>query len=540
MGDSINPRDLVAVVFRHKKKVLLCTFLVFGAAVVATAVMQPRFRSEAMLFLRLGRENVALDPIVGSSVVAIPQGREDEINSVVEILKSRELAEQVVDRVGTEAILALPASNELAEPADAASSQTASTTAWPAWAESAMGSLEPYLSRLKPGGSLTPRDQALEKFQKMLSVWAPKRSTVVYMAYEGPTPETAQQVVSNLLELYLEQHVRLNRTAGAHDFFVEQTGESRQRLDGLETELRDMKTRTGMASVEDQRKILVDRIGRLEDNALTTNSELVSMDAELAALNEKLDRLPETRVVQRVSGMPNQAADLMRQQLYALQLKEQELLSVFNEDTRQVREIRRQIQEAQGILAKQEYEKTQSTNAADPTFQQLHLTLHSKQTLAASLRAKLEKSREQLAEAKTALAELNDHELKIAQLRREVELQESTYKKYSENLEQARIDQALKLERISNLSVAQPATFSPKAHWPKKTLLWAAGLLGGFVAGAGLALVLEYFDHTLKTEQDLEQQLELTPLVCVPRWTSSRLTSVARTSPERHGYANAR
>lgn len=530
MGDSINPRDLLAQIFRHQKKVLACFFIVFGGSVLATALIQPRFRSEAMLFVRLGRENVALDPIVGSSVVAIPQAREDEINSVVEILKSRELAQQIVDRLGPGAILGQP---DLPASADS-SIQTASS--WPQWTQNLMTLFQPYASRLKPGGALTPRDEALEKLQKMLTVWAPKRSTVVCMAYDGPTPETARQVIADLLELYLEQHVRLNRTAGAHDFFAEQTSESRQRLDALESELRDMKTRTGMASVEDQRKILVDRIGRLEDSALAASSELVSIDAELSALNQKLDRMPETRVAQRVSGMPNQAADLMRQQLYALQLKEQELLSVFNEDTRQVREIRRQIQEAQGILAKQESEKTQSTNAADPTFQQLYLTLHTKQTLAASLRAKLEKSREQLAEAKTSLSELNAHELEIGQLRREVDLQESTYRKYSENLEQARIDQALKMERISNISVAQPATYSPKANWPKKSIMWCAGLLAGAFMGVGLALVMEYFDHTLKTDKDLELQLELTPLVCVPHLSDSHLTIPARTTHERHAY----
>ena len=101
------------------------------------------------------------------------------------------------------------------------------------------------------------------------------------MSYDGPTAEVAQSVLSQLIELYLEEHVRLNRTAGSHDFFVEQTRESREQLNALETELRDLKNTTGMASVDDQRKILVDRIGRLEDDNLRTNAELVSLEAEL-------------------------------------------------------------------------------------------------------------------------------------------------------------------------------------------------------------------------------------------------------------------
>jgi capsular polysaccharide biosynthesis protein len=120
-----------------------------------------------------------------------------------------------------------------------------------------------------------------------------------------------------------------------------------------------------------------------------------------------------------------------------------------------------------------------------------------------------------------------------------MELREQSYRTYADNLEQARIDQALKLERISNISVAQPATFQAKANWPKKTLLWGLGLIAGLLTGAGVALVAEYLDHSLKSERDLRQQLELIPLVCVPRLPRSRLTLVPRLSRERTAHANA-
>ena len=36
---------------------------------------------------------------------------------------------------------------------------------------------------------------------------------------------------------------------------------------------------------------------------------------------------------------------------------------------------------------------------------------------------------------------------------------EAMYRKYKDNVEQAQIDQALRLERITNLSIVQPATY---------------------------------------------------------------------------------
>jgi uncharacterized protein involved in exopolysaccharide biosynthesis len=519
MPEKITPRDLLQILWRHKKKALACSLLVIAATVVATALMQPRFRSEAMLFVRLGRENVALDPTasMGSgSVVAVPQAREDEINSVVEILKSRTLSEKIVDKIGPRIILGEDIASSRTDADAPVQSVVPGDAQSLSWLPKELAPVEPYIKRLAPGQPLSPRDEALERFAERLNVWAPKRSTVVFISFDGPSPEVAQAVVTQLIERYLEEHVRLNRTAGSHDFFVDQTQEIRQRLNATETQMRDLKNRTGMASVDEQRTILVDRAGRLEDELLQNGTELASLEAELASLNEKLDRLPETRVSQRVSGLPNQAADLMRQQLYSLQLKEQELLTTYKEETRQVKEIRRQIVEAQGILAKEEYDRTQSTNSSDPTFQQLHLALHTKQTIVASLRARLEKSREQLAQTRTALEQLNDYEMQIAQLRRDVELQETNYRKYAENLEEARIDQALKLERISNIGIAQSASLQPKPVSPRKKLQFGLGLLVALLSGVGVALAAEYLGRPLKASEGESRQLEFAGLATVP------------------------
>src|SRR5438874_1284381 len=109
LGQS-NPslRDLAPAVLRHKGK-MVCFFLAVMGAVTVYTILCPRaYRSQAKLFVRLGRENATLDPTatVGQgTVVAVPQSRENEINSAVEILNSRILLEKVVDAVGPRAIL---------------------------------------------------------------------------------------------------------------------------------------------------------------------------------------------------------------------------------------------------------------------------------------------------------------------------------------------------------------------------------------------------------------------------------------------------
>src|SRR5580698_9202926 len=77
------PRGIVSSLWRHKGKGTLW-FIVVVAATAAVILYWPRsYRSEAMLFVRLGRESVSLDPTATmGQTIAVSESRENEINSI--------------------------------------------------------------------------------------------------------------------------------------------------------------------------------------------------------------------------------------------------------------------------------------------------------------------------------------------------------------------------------------------------------------------------------------------------------------------------
>ena len=79
--------------------------------------------------------------------------------------------------------------------------------------------------------------------------------------------------------------------------------------------------------------------------------------------------------------------------------------------------------------------------------------------------------RSQLAVARDELKIFNENELRVTELEREVEMLEGEYSKYSASLEQARIDQALEFQHMSNINVVQEATFEagPSARVQRST-----------------------------------------------------------------------
>ncbi len=102
-------RDFYNVLFRNKRKILVFFFSVMIVVTLGTLLASEVYQSEAELMVRLGRESVTLDPTATmGQVVNIGSERENEINSETVILKSRELAEKVVDALGVELILEGP------------------------------------------------------------------------------------------------------------------------------------------------------------------------------------------------------------------------------------------------------------------------------------------------------------------------------------------------------------------------------------------------------------------------------------------------
>src|SRR4051812_46719821 len=108
-ADDLSPPTRVWRALTRHKTAAAAFFVGVLAVVAAVTLLTPRtYRSQSKLFLRLGRENATLDPTATlgqNPVIAVPVSRENEINSVLEILKTRVLLEKVVDRVGPAVIL---------------------------------------------------------------------------------------------------------------------------------------------------------------------------------------------------------------------------------------------------------------------------------------------------------------------------------------------------------------------------------------------------------------------------------------------------
>jgi uncharacterized protein involved in exopolysaccharide biosynthesis len=496
---TITPVTLARALYRHKGKSLLVFLAVAGLAMAALIVITPKYESEAKLFVRLGRESVTLDPTATTGqTISVNESREVEINSIIEVLRSRSIAEKVVDRLTPAVVL-----GKNGEPDERA--QMFSLPAMPTL-PALPGAIEP-----------SDRDRAIEEVEESFDAYAPKQTTVISLRYEADSPELAQQVVQAALEIYQHEHGRVHRTAGSYEFFVEQEGLLREGLQQATSELRDAKSSIGLASIEGRRQTLQTLLGEIETNTAASESDLTAAQAKAARLTDAVSLLPERLTTEETTGFPNVAADNMRQQLYQLEIAERELRSKYTADHPQVIAVRQQLTDARAILEEQIPDRAQTTSSVNPTRQQLELQLLTENAQVAALAARIESLRMQRGQLIEELKQLNHHEVRINDLEREASLLEASYRGYSEKLEQARIDDALEAGRISNVNVVQPASYVVEPVKPQKLLIVALGLAAAMAGAVVAALSAEFLDGSLRSSDDVERQLEVPVLLSIPR-----------------------
>ena len=105
---SITLPDIIEIIFRHKLKIVLIPILVASATIAVLLFFPRTYRSEARLFLQVGRESMGVDPATntgGPTVSLVQSNRDEEVKSAIQVAGSRGVIAKVVEALGPEYVL---------------------------------------------------------------------------------------------------------------------------------------------------------------------------------------------------------------------------------------------------------------------------------------------------------------------------------------------------------------------------------------------------------------------------------------------------
>ena len=480
--------DAWRAVRRRWKSTFVVTLLV-SLAVVALLVAWPnRYASEGMLFVRLGRGSVSLDPAsTASATVSLQESRAAEVASVREILASRAIAERVVDAIGQDEIL---------RPRhwSAALAQSLARRR-PGWAGGPATDGSPQSQQY---AQAIEREEAIAAVQDALNVHVAKDSYTLIVQARSGDPYLSRAIVQTAMDQCNGYHVQAHRSDGSLAFFDRQHQQAFEAAVAAQQELKESKNRMGLLSAESMELTLRERITQLQTALDQTRAQRQASQAEVEQLQQQIASLDQWVPTATTQGVANGAGEDMRTALFGLELESSDTAARFTPEHPRYQQMQERLAVSKAIVGQQTQERMLTQEALNPIRQNLETTLRQSQARSAGLDAQLQ-SLQSLQEAADAqLQRLNGDAVQLAQLQWQASVAEQNYLAHAQSLEQARVMHALDAEQMSDLSVVQPAALMLKKVGPPRMVLSLVGCLLGLALGLLQALLRDASPATIR------------------------------------------
>jgi uncharacterized protein involved in exopolysaccharide biosynthesis len=207
----------------------------------------------------------------------------------------------------------------------------------------------------------------------------------------------------------------------------------------------------------------------------------------------------------------------LKSDLVTAEVSLQSLLQRYTKKDRRVREKKEQIDHLNKQLADAEKEIIGSrTTALNPLREGLKKELATAQALLSSLASHKETLRKQIREAGVALESMREKKVKIGRMSRDVDLRKATFFLYGQKLEEARIASGLGKEQLANLALIEQPYATLSSDLKKRIGFFLMAAFVGLALGMAIAFGFEFFNDSIRTQDDVESYLGLPMLASIP------------------------
>lgn len=495
---NVTLRDVVMPVFQQRRLATMIFIGIFAGAVLSALLLPPRYEAEMKILVNQDR----VDPVItsdtdiqrGSTVVSAVS--EEDLNSEVELLKSRDLLEKVVLATGLESRDELRLKNAF---------ERFENTLWGT-----------------PASPQTELARSVQELEDTLVIDPLKKTKLIRVMYSSRDPELAARVLQNLGNLFQEKHAAVHRPPGAFPFFNQEAERYRSELAAAETQLSDFDGTEGVISAAAQKQLVLQQLSQFEAELHQSKANAHEASQGAKALREQTAATPSRQTTQVTKTDNVQLMATLENTLLNLELKRSDMLTKYAPTYQPVLELESQIADTQKAI-----NKAESSPAQQVTTDRLPA-----QDWMATEVARAETDRKAFEAQAGAIGgvvrlyqgiakNLDEKGRHQDDLVRNVKIGEDNYLLYLRKREEARISDALDSKRIVNVTIAEAATVPAL---PALSILWL--LVGGFftagIVSVAAAYAVDRMDPSFRTPDELVRYLNVKVLASIPSSASEK------------------
>ncbi|WP_329351446.1 chain-length determining protein [Vibrio natriegens] len=366
------------------------------------------------------------------------------------------------------------------------------------------------------------RDYIINQLSNSLTITQPGKD-FLKISLTAPRPDGMKELLESISEHFIEQLLAPERSSiqDSSEFLAIHIEKRRQELDIAENELADFKNRFASVTPEMQSQSL-GRLASLKQSYAEKKAELAGVEKSLGSLDQQLSK---TNPV--VGKIEDQIIEI-RSELTLLKAKYTESHSAVQGKERELR----RLENERALLLKMEQPNISSDQLWDIASSNKLKDLGEIQPLLVTQLQSLQLVRgryESLTEETKSLKEMissleqeanrfGDNAKTMHRLVRNAEIKRQLYDELIQRYEMAQLTGSLGVfEQNKRVKIIDlPYTPSRPANLPAIVFV-IAGLVAGIGLGAGVALLIELFDSSIRRKEEIEAITHAPVLTHIPR-----------------------
>lgn len=475
-AENSSVRPLFEAAFRYSRLWVFVVLCVIAITVVFVLLVPKQYQSEMSILVQNARGDYQITPQKTTSTIEVNGVTEEQINSEIQVLRSRGLAEAVVD---------------------------------PKWNPEAVNQMDP--------AAVKAHERAVADFMKHLSVDMVRKSNVIQVTYTASSPKVATDMLQRLLAAFMAKQSDLGHPPGTYKFFASEASRYKSQLDAAQQQLAQYQQAHQIVSLSDREQMLDRQIADAQTQLRNTDSQIGAMTDRLNTQTAELKHVSPRQQTEEQVAQNSYSVGQLNTMLAALKNKRTNLLTKFTPTDRLVRETNKQIADTQSALNRAEQLRSQqrSTNV-NPVWQQVTGAIVRNEAERQALKAQHNALTKQISQLQSTLSGVEGSTVQFTTLHQKVVELTNNYQLYAQKRDEARMADAMDSDNLLNVAVAQAPTFSLMPSRPKPVLDLALGIFAAIFLASFMVFFAEMGRSTIATPRELESFSRYPLLATVP------------------------
>ena len=462
--------DILPILWRRRRVIYVALIFTSLAAILFHGVIGDRYESYTLLRVGQGIKDRSTGSILGEG---------PDLTSRIESLARIATTDQVIGLAASEVGFDRLFRKDTSSPLSLAS----------AWIATALQALPPQFDFLKPrAGMIGTADRADEakdsnqqriaKLRALISARGEGRTDILKVSFRHPDRVVAAQFLNELANALIATQADLVQVPGAEVFFQQQTKRLEQEAEKAAMDLRNFSVDAGIYSVDDQRKLLLQRADALDAKLSATRSSIEDWRGQKQAILDQLVTLKPVHQSRTVSAI---VSDLRGRD--------------FKPSNNGVGTV--QHEDAPPLLLIKVYQDAMAGLLKVNT--ELNGAINVEKTLTT-----------EIGKVNEELASLSSKQAEYDRLKRVLARASTAADHYGSRVIEEQINQDIaKKAKLSSVRVVQRAERPALPMFPRTPHLALLALLGGIALGSGFAMMLELMRaRRQESEDEAESTLE--------------------------------